>query len=89
MFQYGKEPWKEVKQLGEKEDKIPYLQYLSVVIKDKKNANKLTSFSCRNSLFTKKKTKMNPVTNFKSMSFNPFSNEKHLIENEHHPQVII
>ena len=36
--QYRKELWKEVKRLREKEDKITYLQYRSIVVKDKNNA---------------------------------------------------
>ena len=36
-LQYRKELWKEVKRLHEEEDKIPYLQYPSVVVKDKNN----------------------------------------------------
>ena len=34
-LQYRKELWKEVKRLREEEDKIAYLQYRSVVVKDK------------------------------------------------------
>ena len=33
-LQYRKVLWKEVKQLREDEDKIPYLQYRSIVVKD-------------------------------------------------------
>ena len=36
-LQYRKELWKEVKRLREEEDKIAYLQYLSIVVKDKNN----------------------------------------------------
>ena len=36
-LQYRKELWKEVKRLREEEDKIAYLQYRSIVVKDKKN----------------------------------------------------
>ena len=36
-LQYRKELWKEVKRLREEEDKIAYLQYRSVVVKDKYN----------------------------------------------------
>ena len=36
MLQYRKELWKEVKWLREEEDKIAYLQYRSIVVKDKK-----------------------------------------------------
>ena len=35
MLQYRNELWKEVKRLHEKEDKIAYLQYRSIVVKDK------------------------------------------------------
>ena len=34
-LQYRKELWKEVKRLREEEDKIAYLQYRSIVVKDK------------------------------------------------------
>ena len=37
MLQYRKELWKEVKRLREEEDKIAYLQYCSIVVKDKNN----------------------------------------------------
>ena len=37
MLQYRKELWKEVKRLREEEDKIAYLQYRSIVVKDKNN----------------------------------------------------
>ena len=37
MLQYKKELWKEVKRLHEKEDKVAYLQYCSIVVKDKNN----------------------------------------------------
>ena len=36
-LQYRKELWKEVKRLREEEDKIAYLQYRSIVVKDKNN----------------------------------------------------
>ena len=46
-LQYRKEPWKEVKRLRE-EDKIAYLQYRSVVAKEKATYVNLPSFSCLN-----------------------------------------
>ena len=36
-LQYRKELWKEVKRLREEEDNIAYLQYHSIVVKDKNN----------------------------------------------------
>ena len=36
-LQYRRELWKEVKRLREEEDKIAYLQYRSIVVKDKNN----------------------------------------------------
>ena len=36
-LQYRKELWKEVKRLREEEDKIAYLQYRSIMVKDKNN----------------------------------------------------
>ena len=36
-LQYKKELWKELKWLPEEEDKIVYLQYPSIVVKDKNN----------------------------------------------------
>ena len=36
-LRYRKELWKKVKRLREEEDKIAYLQYRSVVVKDKNN----------------------------------------------------
>ena len=38
-LQYRKELWKEVKRLHEEEDKIAYLQYRSIVVKDKNNVH--------------------------------------------------
>ena len=37
MLQYRNELWKEVKRLHQEEDKIAYLQYRSIVVKDKNN----------------------------------------------------
>ena len=36
-LQYRQELWKEVKRLREKEDKIAYLQYRSILVKDENN----------------------------------------------------
>ena len=36
-LQYRKELWKEAKRLREKEDKIAYLQYRSILVKDENN----------------------------------------------------
>ena len=52
-LQYSKELWKEVKRLRGEEDKIAYLQYRSIVIKDKNNYFKLTSFSYLNKVSPK------------------------------------
>ena len=46
MLHNRKELWKEVKRLRGEEDKIAYLQYRSIVVKDKNNVRKLTSVSC-------------------------------------------
>ena len=37
LLRYRKELWKEVKRLREEKDKIAYLQYRSIVVKDKNN----------------------------------------------------
>ena len=51
-LQYRKELWKEVERLREEEDQIVYLQYCSIVLKDKMYVN-LTSFSCFNKVLPK------------------------------------
>ena len=56
-LQYRKELWKEVKQLLEEEDKISYLQYRSVVVKDKNNVRLVNIFQLFKQSFIKTKQK--------------------------------
>ena len=56
-LQYRKELWKEVKRLREEEDKIAYLQYRSIVVKDKNNVREVNIFQLFKQSFTKTKQK--------------------------------
>ena len=86
-LQYRKELWKEVKWLREEEHKIAYLQYHSIVVKDKNNVRKVNIVQLFKQSFTQIKQKMTPDTNFESMFFNPFSTKERFVDNDHDPDV--
>ena len=72
--------------MREEEDKIAYLQYRSIVVKDKNNVRKINTFQLFKTKFHQNKTKTTPDTNFESMFFN-FTTNECFVDNDHDPDV--
>ena len=75
-----------MKRWREEKDKISYLQYRSIVVKDKNNVREINIFQFINKVLSNK-AKITPDTNFESMFFNPFSIKESFVDNEQDPDV--